>query len=85
MDRVKVGVRIRPLIGLELSNGAANAVQTKSNNSNSSAIPQTVFVNVPARKNTYDFDWVFGPNSTQKSIYDHVSVIAITCVIFTNS
>lgn len=71
MDRVKVGVRIRPLIGLEVNNGAANAVQAK-NNSHGQTVAQTVVVNVPARKNTYDYDWVFGPNASQQSIYEQV-------------
>lgn len=74
MDRVKVGIRIRPLIGIEINNGAANAVQAKGGSTSHSnkTIPRTVFVNVPARKNTYDYDWVFGPNETQRTVYEEV-------------
>jgi hypothetical protein len=65
-NRVKVGVRIRPLIGLEVNNGAAAAVDVHPSRKN------TVYVNVPSRKNTYDYDWVFGSRISQKDLYKQV-------------
>jgi len=77
MDRVKVGVRIRPLIGLEINNGCANAIQLKTNPTDGAinSVTQTVTINIPSRKNSFDFDWVFGPNSSQSTVYHHVSFL----------
>lgn len=67
-NRVKVGIRIRPLIGIEVNNGATAAVDVHPARKN------TILVNVPSRKNTYDYDWVFGPQISQKDLYKEVEI-----------
>ena len=62
-NRVKVAVRIRPLIGIELNSGALKSVTQRDNRS--------VTVNLPNRK-TFDYDWVFGLDADQKHIYQQL-------------
>ena len=60
--KVKVGVRVRPLASSEIENGAETVVTVERGSS--------VRVNVPARQNTFDFDWAYGKGSQQRQIYD---------------
>ena len=60
-NRVKVGVRIRPLSSQEIEQGANTAATISKNNKT---------VSMSSRSNKFDFDWAFGPNSTQKELYD---------------
>ena len=62
-NRVKVGVRIRPMVAYECEHGAINAVQADREG-------RSVHVNLPARKNNFDFDWVFPPTASQQHVYD---------------
>ncbi len=62
-QRVKVGVRIRPLSNGELDQGAGSVVSYKDN---------SIFMNLQTRSNNFDFDWVFGPNSTQECVYNNI-------------
>ena len=56
-NRVKVGVRIRPLSNGEKDQGANISVTAKGKS-------------IIATQKKFDFDWAFGPGSNQKEIYD---------------
>jgi hypothetical protein len=60
-QRVKVGIRIRPLGEKEVNEGAQSIVTTKNGKS--------VHCLVPSRQNTYNFDWVFASTDSQKKVY----------------
>ena len=60
-NRVKVGVRVRPLNDTELEAGAASVIAHKG---------PSITANHPSRSTKFDFDWAFGPNSTQHEVYD---------------
>ena len=47
-NRVKVGVKIRPLISHEIDSGAEPVVKKEA---------KKVRVSVPAKNNTFEFDW----------------------------
>ena len=60
-NRVKVGVRVRPISDTELGAGATSVITHKG---------PSVTANHPSRATKFDFDWAFGPNSTQHEVYD---------------
>ena len=62
-NRVKVGVRVRPLLDMELEAGADSVIKCTS---------KRVVMNVPSKKNTFDFDWSFGPRASHREVYDEV-------------
>ena len=62
-NRVKVGVRVRPLLGMELEAGADSVIKCNSNR---------VVMSVPSKKNTFDFDWSFGPQTGHRDVYEAV-------------
>ena len=47
-NRVKVGVKIRPLIGHEVDNGAESVVRKNG---------KMIYVSVPAKNNSFEYDW----------------------------
>ena len=59
-NRVKVGVRVRPMGKAELENEGTNII----------SIDNAKVVNV--KNNAFEYDWAFGINSTQKEIYDAI-------------
>jgi hypothetical protein len=61
-NKVRVGVRIRPLATSEIESGAETVVNAERNG--------RVRVNVPSRQNTFDFDWAYGKNAEQRQIYE---------------
>lgn len=64
-NRVKVGVRIRPLVQNEINTDSLSVVSASRDKS-------SVILNIPSRKNQFDYDWVFGQDSSQKEIYESV-------------
>lgn len=60
-NRVKVGVRVRPISDTELGAGATSVIAHKG---------PSITANHPSRATKFDFDWAFGPNSTQHEVYD---------------
>jgi DNA replication protein DnaC len=63
-NRVRVGVRIRPISSNEIDQGANVAVQSLKGKS--------VTASIPSKSNKFDFDWAFGPNSSQKEVYEQM-------------
>ena len=61
-NRVKVAVRIRPLLGSELEAGAENVIKADKS--------QRIVASIPTKKNTFDFDWSFGPLTEHKEVYN---------------
>jgi hypothetical protein len=61
-NRVKVGVRIRPLLQSEIDSGSDIVVKADRDN--------RIAVNVPARNNVFDFDWSYNSNCSQMQIYN---------------
>eukprot|EP01041_Mallomonas_annulata_P001612 gene1612-3110_t len=61
-QRVKVGVRVRPMAPKELNERAEIVLQKQSS--------KKLLINIPAAKKEYDFDFVFGPESTQFDVYN---------------
>jgi hypothetical protein len=59
--RVKVGVRIRPLVSSESENGAELVVTAERE--------KRIRVAVPARNNSFDFDWAWSPAISQRKVY----------------
>lgn len=62
-NRVKVGVRIRPLLGMEIEAGADSVIKCP---------PKRVVMSVPSKRNTFDFDWTFGECTEHREVYDEV-------------
>lgn len=62
-NRVKVGVRVRPLLGMEVEAGAESVIKCSC---------KRVTMSVPSKKNTFDFDWCFGPTTSHRDVYDQV-------------
>jgi hypothetical protein len=60
-NKIKVIVRIRPLVPSEIEYGAEKVVHTERD--------RRVRVAVPARNNTFEFDGAFGQNVTQETLY----------------
>ena len=60
-NRVKVGVRVRPLSSTETDDGATSVLISKSN---------SIQANIPSRSNKFDFDWVFNEKTVQSELYD---------------
>ena len=65
-QRVKVGLRIRPLGDKELLKGAQSILNVKPNNRKS------VHCSIPSRQNTFNFDWAFGQNDNQSIVYNEL-------------
>ncbi len=63
-NRVKVGVRIRPMVPYEIDAGATVAAMSDKNNRS------VIFSHPTARKSNAEFDWVFPQNATQVQVYD---------------
>ena len=59
-NRVKVGVRVRPLSSHELDDGATNVLSCRQS---------SIQANVPSKSTRFDFDWVFGEKSPQSDLY----------------
>ena len=64
-QRVRVGVRIRPLCEKELSKGAQTVVNVFNK--------QTIQCSIPSRQNKFNFDWAFGPGVDQSGVYNELS------------
>lgn len=60
-QRVKVGVRIRPLGEKELVKGAQSIINVRNGRS--------VHTSIPSRHNAFNFDWAFAPTDSQSHIY----------------
>ena len=65
-NRVKVGVRVRPLSQAEAEQGAITAIT-------SSGKGKSIFANGGTRSSKYDFDWTFGPSSNQSEVINITS------------
>lgn len=63
-DKVKVAIRVRPLINIEIENGAEIVVSTEKD--------KRVRVAVPARNNTFEFDWAFNYSISQNRVYNEI-------------
>lgn len=61
-SRVKVAVRVRPLLQYELESGSESIVKTDKDN--------RIAVQVPARNNVFEFDWTYNTNALQQQIYE---------------
>ncbi len=64
-NRIKVGVRIRPLSTREIQENSPSTVVAE----NSGRLMLTNDNNGKS-KNAYKFDWSYGPQGNQRSIYD---------------
>ncbi len=62
-NRIKVGVRIRPLSSKEQSEGANSTVHADASG-------KIVAQNNENKKNNYNFDWSFDSNADQRAVYD---------------
>lgn len=61
-NRIKVGVRVRPLSAKEISESSANTVITDEQGH--------IFIGNDNKKASFQFDWSFGSNSQQRELYD---------------
>jgi hypothetical protein len=61
-QRVRVGVRVRPLLPHELEAGAESVIKADRSS--------RIIASIPAKKNAFDFDWAFGPFSDHREVYD---------------
>jgi kinesin family protein 4/21/27 len=61
-QRVKVGVRVRPLLTSELDAAAESVIKAERG--------KRIVATVPAKKNAFDFDWAFGQNKSHREVYD---------------
>lgn len=74
-NRIKVGVRIRPFSSKETSEvnvSTSSRVSIIANEGNGQVLltnGRDEFVNNVRNKNTFQFDWSFGPNSCQDGVY----------------
>lgn len=67
-NRVRVGVRIRPLSQSEIDSGSFGVIREEK--SRYVAVDSTTNgCNIPTRRSVYEYDWVFGPHSAQKDVY----------------
>lgn len=71
-NRVKVAVRIRPMVPTEIEKGAINVLSTDKRD------PTSITVSIPARKNNFEFDWIFPATSQQSQVYEAVCRPLIT-------
>jgi hypothetical protein len=62
-NRVKVGVRVRPLLGMELENGADSVIKCPA---------RRVQMTIPSKQNSFNFDWSFGPGVGHREVYEEV-------------
>lgn len=60
-NRIKVGVRVRPMSRNEVDSGANAALKVDNEN--------VVSIHAPGRRNTFEFDWSFDEKSSQASVY----------------
>jgi hypothetical protein len=60
-NKIKVIVRVRPLVPSEIEYGAEKVVHTERD--------RRVRVSVPAKNNTFEFDGAYGQNISQESLY----------------
>ena len=65
-NRIKVGVRVRPLSKKELTEGGTSSSVTTEDTQGRIVVSG----DNNARKNGFSFDWVFGVNSEQRQLYD---------------
>jgi Kinesin motor domain len=61
--RIRVGVRVRPLIALERENGSNSVISCSGNHI-------TIYDETQKLNQTYKFDWVFSPCHSQRQIFD---------------
>lgn len=61
-QRVKVGVRVRPLLNSELDAAAESVIKAEKG--------KRIVATVPAKKNAFDFDWAFGQTTSHREVYD---------------
>ena len=61
-DKVKVAIRGRPLVSHEIENGAEVVIVTEKE--------KRVRVAIPARNNSFEFDWSFGSLIPQIKVYN---------------
>ena len=61
-NRIKVGVRIRPLSSKELGENASSTVHTEPGG--------RVVTYQDNKKNNFNFDWSFDSDSSQRAVYD---------------
>jgi kinesin family protein 4/21/27 len=72
-NRVKVGIRIRPLSTKEIEEGSSSVVQS-TNSGNGESVGKRIKIDIPARNNSkFDFDWVFGPQTSQQTVFDNIA------------
>ena len=64
-NRVKVGVRIRPLSTREIEEGTNVVIKQEGDN--------RVHVQIPARVNKFEYDWVFNAKTEQTTVYDKIA------------
>lgn len=62
-NRIKVGVRIRPLSSKEIQEGGSTFVQADSTG-------KILFKNDSKSSSDFQYDWAFGPNSDQRIVYE---------------
>ncbi len=61
-NRIKVGVRVRPLSTKETQDGSTSTVITDSNG--------RILIGADQKKQQFQFDWSFQTSSEQRQIYD---------------
>lgn len=61
-NKIKVFVRIRPLVSSEIECGAERVVHTDQEG-------RRIRVSIPAKNNTFEFDGAYGQNITQLMLY----------------
>ena len=61
-NKIKVGVRIRPLNTKEVEASSANVIASDKG--------KYVLTKTPAKKNCFEYDWSFDATSTNRIVYD---------------
>ena len=71
-NRVKVGIRIRPLAPKEIDDGVDVAVKCEND--------RRVAIQIPSRQNKFEFDWAFNPNKSQSEVYNSLTAPLIESI-----
>lgn len=74
-DNIKVVVRIRPLNGRELSEGAAECATTSPDDS------QTLVMDSPPKARKFAYDWVGGQKTSQAEMFETIGKEMVECCI----
>lgn len=75
-ETVKVAIRVRPMNGLEKKNNSVNCVEVDKSNNQVNLIKQE-----NNQINTFQYDYVYPPNVSQRLVYDEIAFPIVEAVI----